>query len=111
MRARRSHAAQHMTLENVCTRVLPRSSHSPASGWSCIATARRPSGSSRSNSATSPRWVSRSSKNTCVAASIADAVHVVLDLPPGVVADAHRPHAAIAGQRVLGALVELARCR
>jgi hypothetical protein len=24
-----------MTLEKVCTRAAPRSSHSPASGWSC----------------------------------------------------------------------------
>ena len=31
--ARRSQAAQHMTLENVCTRWRPRYSHSPASGW------------------------------------------------------------------------------
>ena len=32
--ASRSHAAQHIMLENVCTRWRPRYSHSPASGWS-----------------------------------------------------------------------------
>ena len=34
------------------------------------------------------------------------AVDVVLDLPIGLVADAHRPHAAVAGQRSHGALLE-----
>jgi hypothetical protein len=29
-----SHATQHITAEYVCTRFEPRSSHSPASGWS-----------------------------------------------------------------------------
>ena len=32
--ASRSHPAQHITLEKVCTRGVPRSSQMPASGWS-----------------------------------------------------------------------------
>src|SRR6266702_92402 len=69
--ARRSHPAQHITLEKVWTRFAPRSSHGPASGWSNKAAARSPSCSSWRNSDSSLRSASRASKNTCAAARIA----------------------------------------
>ena len=44
--ARRSQAAQHISDEEVWTRARVRSSHMPASGWSCIAQACSPTASS-----------------------------------------------------------------
>jgi hypothetical protein len=71
MRARRSQAAQHITLEKVCTRALPRSSHSPASGWSCSAGALAERFQAMEQgfvAARTRRW----SKKTCVAARMAE---------------------------------------
>jgi hypothetical protein len=69
IRASRSHAAQHITLEKVCTRARVRSSQMPASGWSWSFQAWLPTRSRRSKSRIPPGCISRSSKNDCVAAS------------------------------------------
>ena len=74
IRANRSQPAQHITLENVCTRGLPRSSQSPASGWSYSFAACSPNASRRRNSTSSPpspRRTRRRSKNTWVAVRMA----------------------------------------
>ena len=86
--------------ENVCTRALPRSSHRPASGWSYdrerAAAERLQALEQRDVAAADEALVEEHVRR----GEDRGAVDVVLHLPVRVVADAHRPHAAIAGQRV-----------
>ena len=104
IRASRSQPAQHITLENACTRRRPRSSHSPASGWSWTCNARR----AQRLEALEERQVA-ALHETLVEKHVRcredrGAVDVVLHLLEGRVADAHGPHAVIAGERVDDAL-------
>ena len=98
MRASRSQATHDITLEYVCTAERPRNSQSPASGWSCSAP-RRFAGMLE------PRERGRVAGD--VEAPVEEELHrrehdaavdVVLRLPPGIVADPHRAHAAITRQ-------------
>ena len=106
MRDSRSQAAQHITLENVCTRRLPRSSHRPASGLSNTASARRPERfeplEEHGVAALDQPLVEEDVRGR----EHGGAIDVVLHLPVGVVADPHGPHAAISGQRFHDLLAE-----
>ena len=80
MRASRSQAAQHITLEKVCTRERVRSSQMPASGLSCSFSACSPSAfeSLEELRAARVRRV-RSSKNRLGRREHDAAIDVVLD--------------------------------
>ena len=99
MRASRSHAAQHITLENVCTRARPAQLPEPGVGLVVHRDAR----AAQRLEALEQRDVA-AVRQALVEEHVRRredrrAVDVVLDLPPRVVADAHRTHAAVAGQR------------
>ena len=99
MRASRSQPAQEIAAENVWRCSLPRNSHGPASGSSKVATARLPSRYSRSSRVWSPRAHQALVEEQLRRREDHRAVHVVLHLLGGEIAEAHRAHAAITGQR------------
>ena len=112
--ASRSHAAQHISDDEVCTRARVRSSHIPASGWSWKrqACSPMPSSSAKSRSVGAPEQAMVEERLRRAEDDVA--VHVVLEVLEGLVADPHRAHAAIAGQRrhqALGQRLARGRCR
>ena len=97
MRARRSQAAQHMTAEKVWTRALPRSSQRPASGWSKQRIACSPGLETTEKGFVAPMGEPLIEEYMCRGED-RRTIHVVLDLPVGLIADAHRSHAPVSGQ-------------
>ncbi len=94
--ASRSQAAQHISDDEVCTRARVRSSHMPASGWSWKRQACSPIAFERGEVARVGATEQAMVEERLRRAENDVAVDVVLEVLVGLVADAHRTHAAVA---------------